>query len=183
MPKTAPVYQLKVTLQDTRPPVWRRIQVRSDVTLAELHRILQEVMGWSGGHLHLFDVGGEQYGEPHPGDWEPLKNERRVRLSRLMEHPKDRIDYVYDFGDDWRHRIVLEKVLRDVELAHPVCLAGKRACPPEDCGGPYGYQDLLAILGDPGHPQHEEYREWVEDDFDPERFSADEINVHLQGFR
>lgn len=171
MGRKVPIYQLKITLKDSRPPIWRRFQVRSDVTLAKLHRIIQEVMGWFDGHLHQFIVGRIYYGVPDPDDLSETRDERKVRLDQILSVAGRRIVYEYDFGDGWEHTIVLEKILApDSKARYPRCLDGARACPPEDCGGIYGYADFLEAIGNPEHEEHEEMLEWIGGEFDPEEF-------------
>jgi hypothetical protein len=177
----APVYQLKATLVDSRPPIWRRLLVRSDITLSRLHRILQAVFDWHECHLHMFTARGVEYGLPHPDDFREVKDERRARLNAVLRKPKDRLDYEYDFGDSWLHRIVLEKVLPpQPELKLAICIAGKRAAPPEDVGGVWGYGTFLDALEDLHHPDHEMYSEWIGDEWDAEAFEMEEINAMLR---
>ena len=179
------VYQMKVTLEGTDPPIWRRIQVAADTTLAELHDILQVVMGWEEGHLHQFIIGGEYYGDPTPGPLGDLLglemiDERRVKLAQVVSGEKSTFVYEYDFGDSWEHHIVVEKVLPPEEgMRCPVCLTGEKACPPEDCGGVWGYYHLLDAIKDPDHPEHEEMCEWLGDDLDPDAFDLEEVNRQL----
>ncbi len=178
------IYQIKVTLRDTRPPIWRRFHVPSDITLHDLHRVLQVVMGWSGYHLHQFIIGGEYYGEPDPEyDISETKEERAAKLSQVVPGEKARFIYEYDFGDGWEHALLVEKVLpRDEGVQYPVCLAGRRACPPEDCGGTPGYADFLEAIKNPsGKKEQEEWLEWVGEDFDPEAFDLHEVNEELKG--
>ena len=183
-PSSTPIYQLKVTLKDSKPPIWRRILVRGDISLAKLHQILQIAMGWEDSHLHQFIVDGTSYGEPDPEYRDEMKSERRVKLNQVAPHEKDRFTYEYDFGDSWEHQIVVEKILAPDPGAHyPVCVAGKRACPPEDCGGVWGYGSLLEAISDPANPEHEEMLEWVGEDFDPEAFDLEEINEGLNRIR
>jgi hypothetical protein len=162
---------LKITLRNVKPAIWRRILVPRGMTLGDLHVAIQVVMGWHNGHLHAFDIGGEQYGER--GSLEDAGDEDGLTLSGLVKRGVSRFRYTYDFGDDWEHDILIEKAPpRSDATAFPACVAGKRNCPPEDCGGPFGYEDLLVILADPDHPDHEEQREWIGEDFDPEAFSV-----------
>lgn len=178
-PEAVPVYQLKVTLNDITPPIWRRIQVRGDVTLFKLHKILQAVMEWEDYHLHQFIVGEDYYAIPSPDDPWPMetKNEKRAKLFQVAPAEKARFIYEYDFGDSWRHNILVEKILHpEHELEHPVCLAGKRYRPPEDCGGIGGYYEFLEAIRDPKHPDHEGMLDWAGGDFDPERFDMEEIS-------
>jgi hypothetical protein len=175
------VYQLKVTLRDIRPPIWRRIQVGSDTNLQKLHRILQTVMGWYGGHLHEFFVFGESFGDPKGMEGE-IMDERKVTLGRLITGEKEKFHYLYDFGDSWEHEILVEKILPlEKGTRYPVCLTGKRACPPEDCGGPPGYESLLEILKDPAHPEHDDMFDWLPGDFDSEKFDIAWVNGRLGG--
>ena len=138
-----PIYQLMMTLLDIDPPVWRQFQVRENVTLSGLHDYLQGVMlGWADYHLHEFEIGGHRYGIPDPEyDDVPemrLNNENRFKLGQLTK-PGDVFLYRYDFGDDWVHEIVVEEKLSpEPGVKYPICLAGQRRCPPEDCGGPGG---------------------------------------------
>ena len=183
----AHIYQIKVTLKHGKPPIWRRIQVPGDVTLAKLHRILQIVMGWADYHLHQFIVGGAYYGEPHPDyeAWGPeMHNERRVKLEQIAPGEKSKFSYEYDFGDGWEHELLVEKILPPEPGVHyPCCLKGKRACPPEDVGGIWGYADFLEAIADPDHEDHEDMLEWIGGEFDPEAFDLDEINAELRKLR
>lgn len=177
----ASVHQLKITLNGIRPPIWRRIQIPSSATLAQLHEVICGAFGWHGGHLHEFDAGGVQYGEPDPENDFDVADERRMTLRRLAPGAGGSFDYLYDFGDSWDHRILVEKVL-DVRpsLHHAVCLGGRRAGPPDDCGGVWGYQELLEVLGDPSHPEYAERVEWVGGEIDPDEFSAREVTDRLK---
>ena len=186
MPKPAEIYQIKVTLRDSQLPIWRRIQVRSDITLAKLHRILQRVMGWENAHLHQFVVRGKYYGMTDQDKGEPRKvrDERNYTLGELVAEASAEFVYYYDLGDNWEHVLVVEGTLPPQEgVRYPVCLAGARACPPEDVGGVPGYENFLEAMRDPQHPEHEEYLEWIGGDFDPEAFDVDEVNRHLRAVR
>ena len=150
------------------------------MTLAKLHDVLQAAFGWHDGHLHQFVIGGTEYGVPDPdNDWgEPVRSERRVRLDAVLGRGVKRFRYDYDFGDGWEHDILVEKRLRGAPGAeYPLCLTGRRAGPMEDSGGPWGYAELVALLADPEHPDPGERREWAGEDFDPEAFDLDQINV------
>jgi hypothetical protein len=173
------VYQIKVTLAGIEPPIWRRIQVPGDVTLAGLHDILQAVMGWWDYHLHQFTVRTEIYGVPHLDDWTEVKDEREVRLSQIA-HEESQFVYEYDFGDGWAHLLEVEKVLEaQPGQRYPVCLEGERATPPEDVGGIWGYELYLEAMQDPDHPEHEEYLEW-RGEFDPDAFDLKDVNRALR---
>jgi hypothetical protein len=186
MPAEKFVYQLKVTLDDSKPPIWRRVLVSEKVTLYELHQIIQIVMGWTNSHLHMFLLGEQIYGDPADDEFGDLgtKNETRYRLNQLGLHEKSKFSYEYDFGDSWDHTILVEKILPEEKGArYPVCVKGKRACPPEDVGGVWGYDDFLQAVTDPEHEEHDEYLEWIGDDFDPEAFDLDEVNEVLNTFK
>ena len=174
------VYQLKVTLLGTRPPIWRRLLVPSDLTLAQLHDVLQVAMGWQDGHLHEFSAGGRRFGPSDPEDQflaDDVEDERRVRIFRLFWPMGAKAVYTYDFGDTWEHSIVLEKRLPAApNTFYPICTDGQLACPPEDCGGVPGFYDLLDALRDPTDEQHKELRDWVGGDYDPETFSIEAVN-------
>jgi len=177
------IYQIKVILRDSRPPIWRRIQVRSDTTLAKLHRILQRVVGWEDAHLHQFVIGDQYYGVPGEEDAGPrqTRDERKYTLGEVVLGERSQFRYNYDFGDYWQHVLVVEKILPPQEGAqYPVCLAGARACPPEDVGGIPGYENFLQAINSPDHPEHDEYLEWIGGDFDPEAFNVDEVNQRLR---
>jgi hypothetical protein len=179
---TKRAYQLKVTLRGIRPPIWRRIQVAGDTDLQHLHEILQTVMGWYGGHLHEFDVFGTPYGDLSQSTGAEVLDERKFTLGKLITGEKERFQYLYDFGDGWEHEILVEKILPlEQGIHYPVCVTGKRACPPEDCGGVPGYGLLLEILKDPSHPEHEEMFEWLPGDFDSEKFDIEWVNSRLGG--
>jgi hypothetical protein len=175
------IYQLKITLEAIRPPIWRRVQVPGTILLPHLHRLIQAVMGWDDAHLHAFQVGDTSYGQPDSelDDW--MQDERRIRLAQIAPAEKSKFRYEYDFGDDWRHMVVVEKILPvAVGQIYPVCLAGKRACPPEDCGGPWGYPEFLEAISNPKHEQHDELLEWIGGEFDPEAFDMAAVNGELQ---
>jgi hypothetical protein len=178
------IYQLEVTLLGTSPPIWRRLLVSADVTLAQLHDVLQAAMGWEDGHMHEFSIGQRRFGRPAPEDRfmgiPSVENERTVRLSGILGRVGSKAIYTYDFGDSWEHSIVLEKRLPvDPNTTYPICTDGQLACPPEDCGGVPGFYDLVEALADPNHERHEELLDWIGDDFDPESFSVDEVDKML----
>ena len=180
------IYQLKVTLSDARPPIWRRILVQSSINLADLHEVLQVVMGWMDCHLHQFVVGNRTFGmlDDDFDDGFDTEDETKYELSQLLGREKDSLRYEYDFGDSWDHKIVLEKILPpDSSAKVPSCIKGKRACPPEDCGGIGGYENLIDVVQDPSHPEHEEMFEWIGGEFAPEHFDVEEINGMLSAYR
>jgi len=178
---TPVVYQMKVTLKGSKPPIWRRMLVTSTTTFAQLHQIVQCVMGWEGYHLYRFDIRGMEYGDPSMLEEMEGEDARRVTLETLVRREKDKFLYEYDFGDSWDHELLIEKVLPyEAGKRYPVCLTGRRACPPEDCGGIWGYASFLEAIQDPQHPEHEEMVDWVGGEFDPEAFDLDEVNSALQ---
>lgn len=178
--KNVPQLQIKVTLDGIKPPIWRRIVVPGSLFLGDFHDLLQGAMGWKNSHMHHFIVRGEFYGTPDPEFGEKINSEAKMHLDLALMKEKDSIIYEYDFGDGWVHKITLEKILAPKTYpAIPICIAGARACPPEDCGGPWGYQNLLKAIKDPSHPEHEDMLEWIGGDFDPEYFDAVEINKWL----
>ncbi len=177
----APIYQLRIDLKGIRPPIWRRVLVPSDVSLDDLHEIIQAVMPWWDAHLHQFSDKWTQYGIPDDEDWFDVVDSRKIAVSEALPTVGAKIEYEYDFGDSWIHQIRLEKILEpDPDVAYPVCIKGKRACPPEDCGGIYGYMEMLEALGDLKHPEHEAYLDWLGDDFDSEAFDLEDANLALQ---
>ncbi len=181
-PDASPVYQLKVTLQHTKPPIWRRIQVRANTTLPRLHDTLQVAMGWTDAHLHQFIIDGVEYGLPDPDFADDMRSEQRIKLERVVTTEKDRFVYEYDFGDSWTHILLVEKILPpDPEVHYPRCLAGKRACPPEDVGGVWGYAAFLEAVGTRDHPEHDDMLAWCGGAFDPDAFSRDDVNQALKG--
>jgi hypothetical protein len=186
-PGGVPVYQLKITLEWSKPSIWRRLLVRADQPLDRLHDTIQAAMGWTNSHLHQFIAGPglavTYYGQPHADDdmeTETL-NEKRYRISDLAPAAKGKFIYEYDFGDGWQHQVTVEKLLPpDTKLKHPVCLAGANACPPDDCGGIPGYYNLLQILADPKHDEHESMMEWIGGKWDAGHFDVDEVNAALK---
>jgi hypothetical protein len=176
------VYQLKITLRGvSKPPVWRRITVPAGLTLDLLHEVIQQVMGWEDGHMHVFSTSWQSYGTPDSDLG--YADEAKVTLAEVLAEPGAAMRYTYDFGDDWEHDVVLEKVLPPDRVARVSCLAGKGACPPEDCGGAWGYASLKEILTDPHHEEHEDLLDWLSldsaTDFDPAQFRLDEVNAQL----
>lgn len=176
------VYQFKITLKGIKPPIWRRIQVPETYTFWDLHVAIQDAMGWSDYHLHEFEVNDlstglkqnigipdEDFGREVLPGWK-----QKIADYFSMENPK--ADYVYDFGDNWEHIIQLEKILpREKGVNYPICIKGKRACPPEDCGGIWGYEEFLEAIKDPKHQEHEEMLEWIGGEFNPEHFDIEEV--------
>lgn len=186
-PATSAVYQLKISLRGvSKPPVWRRLLVPADIRLDELHEVIQRAMGWHGGHLHAFSQGWLEYGSPDAQLGH--QDERSVRLAQLLTDPGDKLRYTYDFGDDWEHDVLLEQALSPgAGERYPCCLTGRGACPPEDCGGVWGYAELKGVLADPTHEEHQGMLEWLyldsANEFDPKAFSVDKVNGRLEHLR
>ncbi|MGH4022856.1 MAG: plasmid pRiA4b ORF-3 family protein [Pseudonocardiaceae bacterium] len=182
-----PVYQITVTLAEVAdPPVWRRLLVSGHTRLDRLHRTVQAAMGWQDHHLHEFATETHRYG--HPDLELELRDERRVALADLVRGEGTQIGYTYDFGDDWEHEILVEEVLAAAAgVRYPVCVAGQGACPPEDCGGPPGYDRLREVLADPEDPEHEDMVTWlglgVAGEFDPMAFDVERVNGELARMR
>lgn len=184
--KSATVYQLKIVLANIRPPIWRRVQVQN-CNLTKLEAVIQCAMGWYGGHLWTFEIDGEQYGDD---PWEEtdldmeMLSAKALKLSLLVEGGITKFKYIYDFGDYWEHTVTIEKTLdADPTAKYPHCKTGKRACPPEDCGGPWGYNDFLAAISDPSHKQHDELLNWVGGEFDSENLDLVAVNQRLAAIR
>ncbi|MBQ1010432.1 plasmid pRiA4b ORF-3 family protein [Micromonospora sp. M51] len=182
------IFQLKMSLAGTRPPVWRRVLVPAGYTLDRLHRVAQHAMGWRDCHLHSFEIDAMQYGEPDPDGELALHDELDVRLDAVLGKGS-RFSYTYDFGDWWEHDLVVEDALTaDPDERYPVCLAGERACPPEGIGGPVGYQALLEALdaqagpGDLVSSRHAMLRDWAGAAFDPSGFDPDRATTLLRRF-
>jgi hypothetical protein len=176
-------YVLEVALCGVKPPIWRRLRVATDLTLRDLHHVLQIALGWTDSHLHEFEINGKRYGMPDPEEDigpSPL-DEQDYRLTELFRKGS-RAEYLYDFGDDWRHEIVVEDaVSSESDAPKAQCLTGARACPPEDCGGPYRYADLLEVMANPSNKRYADLREWVGPYFAPEEFNLAFVNRELRG--
>jgi hypothetical protein len=174
------IYQLRITLNDVEPPVWRRVLVPGGYTLDRLHRVVQYALGWNDYHLHVFDIEGLQYGVPDPDGLLEVRDELDVRLDAVAAKGV-RFRYTYDFGDWWEHEVLVEDVVpADAETGHPMCTEGEGACPPEDVGGPSGYLELLGALADPGHPDHVVMREWLGRPFDATAFDPERATTLLR---
>ncbi len=191
---TTPVFQLKVTLKGTKPPIWRRVLVDASSTLGQLHEVIQAAFGWWNSHLYEFEFGRTRYGLPDPDGFHfgpPTRDARKARLEQVADAGSS-FTYTYDFGDNWEHKVTVEKALDASPVASlPACIDGRRAGPPEDCGGVWGYEELLAILANPSHPQHAERAEWATawggagldpDAFDPATFADNLHSLHLAVF-
>ena len=170
------IYQFKITIQESRPPIWRRIQVQ-DCTLDKLHEHIQTAMGWTNSHLHHFKLGEQLYGDPQlmADNFEEMEylDSTTTKISDILPKKGKRFSFIYeyDFGDSWEHEVLFEGVVPpDSKVKYPLCLEGARACPPDDCGGVWGYSDFVEAIQNPDHERHEELLEWVGGRFDPEKF-------------
>jgi len=177
------VYQFKVTLRDIKPPIWRRIQVPETYTFWDLHVAIQDAMGWSDYHLHEFEIADPStdlkvnIGIPDEDFGREILPGWKQKIADYFSVENRSVDYTYDFGDNWEHKIQLEKILpRDKNVGYPICIAGKRACPPEDCGGIWGYENFLEIINDPDNEEYEDMIEWAGGEFDPEHFDVKEVS-------
>jgi hypothetical protein len=183
----APIYKLKVVLLGSDPPVWRRLQVPGDARLDWLHAVLQVAIGWTNSHLHQFRVGKEYYSDTrhhfaeYKGDPEILEASK-FTLRQIAPREQDAFGYEYDFGDSWEHELTVEKILPPDAAAviTALCLDGARACPPEDCGGVGGYDNLLKILKNRKHPEHQTMKEWVGRAFAAAAFDVAKTNLWLR---
>jgi len=175
------IYQLKIAIKDFTPKISRRIQVDSDTLLSDLHKIIQTSMGWTNSHLHQFIKNKRRYSLPSEDDESGAIDSQGIKLSALLKKQKDRMVYEYDFGDDWIHDIVLEEILPvDPAMKYPICIDGEMHCPPEDCGGTWGYADMLKILEDETHEEYESYITWLGGSFDPHKFDLKAVNKMLK---
>ncbi len=179
-------YELRVSLQFVQPEIWRVLRVPHDLRFSQLHKVLQTAFAWTNSHLHQFHVHDPVkniesiVGDPRndddlyiPGEEAPSKtrDERKVTLEEYLGKPGDHLLYEYDFGDGWMHEVTLVAIHpQATRLTTALCLDGARACPPEDCGGPPGYDNFLTAIGDPAHEEHESMLEWVGGGFDPAAF-------------
>jgi len=182
------IYQLKITLKGSKPPIWRRVQTPASTTLQRVHAIIQQSMEWVNYHLHEFHVKDMLIGDPEQlCGWgmdrdDEVIDEAEIRLAELRLREGAKFEYVYDFGDDWQHVILLEKKLeRDPDAHYPLCIKAVKSGPPEDVGGIWGYYNMLEALDDPEHPEHEEFSDWLGGEgWDPDEVSLEEINSSLR---
>lgn len=175
------ILECHVWLVDSEPPIWRRFQISDQMSLASLHRVLQQVMGWQNSHLYDFQIGGDRYTDPWPSSLADTRDAATQKLADFQFTAGSKFIYNYDFGDGWRHQITVEKILPLASGAESLtCLDGERACPPEDCGGIWGYEHLLERLNDPEDPECEDLLNWIGLDFDPDAFDVQTVNCQLQ---
>jgi len=180
------IIQLKIKLQDSKPPIWRRILLNKNTDFYNLHTIIQTTMGWEDYHLFEFNINNyrigkvsEEYSDMGYGNDE-LVDASSITLENVISNHKEKFIYNYDFGDGWTHQITVEKFLPlDTNIQYPICIKGKLSCPPEDCGGVWGYYNLLKIVKDKKNPEREAMLEWLGEDFDENYFNLDEVNKLL----
>jgi hypothetical protein len=177
--KTSDIYQFKITLKQIKPKIWRRIQVPGNYSFWDLHVAIQDAMGWYDCHLHQFTIQNPETGDEDligmPDDEglydDPIIPEKKAKIAKYFSLSYNEAIYEYDFGDSWEHEILLEKILpASPDINYPQCIDGKRACPPEDCGGVWGYKELLEIIKDPKHYEYKERMQWLGNKFEPEEF-------------
>jgi len=182
-PPGQPVFQLRITLQNIHPPIWRRLLVPGSVRLDRLHRMIQAAFGWEDYHLHAFRIGDAAYGMLGDDAPEEELDETAVTVLAALEEIRS-FDYEYDFGDSWEHEVVVEDFWRaPLGLKFGVCIDGQKACPPEDVGGFPGYEEFLEAVADPEHDEHEHYLTWAGGSFDPGAFDLALANARLQKVR
>ena len=176
-------YQIKVTLNDIEPLIWRRLLIPSSMKLDALHATLQLALGWTDSHLHQFELSGKRYGILDPDFDDETVDESGIRIEKILKREKQSLLYEYDFGDGWEHKVELELILPfEASDQLPICVDGSRSCPPEDVGGPLGYMDFLEKFIDPAHPEHQEAVNWAGDYFHTENFDLDEVNELLEEY-
>jgi hypothetical protein len=179
------IYQVQISLKDFKPKIWRRLLIPSDLLLSDFHKVIQTSMGWENSHLHQFIKDETFYTRRMADDilWHEMNNVdyQNIKVTDLLKKEKEIIIYEYDFGDSWEHIVLLEKILPfNQKTKLPYCVTGKMNCPPEDCGGVWGYADILEILRQPDHAEYESYLEWLGEEFDPEYFDKNVINKLLK---
>ena len=188
MPKKDEIYKFKIALEGISPQIWRRILVPADYSFWDLHVAIQDSMGWSDSHLHMFrerQRKGVEIGIPDDDGFEDAPVVIpcwKIPISKYFRKCGDKMMYDYDFGDGWTHTVDLEEILpKEKGGKYPRCIAGERACPPEDCGGTFGYQRILEILKNPKHKEYESTMQWFEDSssymgYDPEAFVPEDVH-------
>ena len=176
------IYELYVELEDIEPLVWRRLLVPATITLPKLHDLLQLTMGWTNSHLHSFTFGTKSYGMADVDDFQEMDmlDERKQTLEAALGQDLREFLYEYDFGDSWRHRIAVKPARPNADWHYPLCTGGARSAPPDDVGGASGYEEFLAALKDPKHPEHDSMLTWIGGAFDPEGFDVNNINRTLR---
>lgn len=176
--------RIKIVLVESDPIIWRMFAITDDYRMDRFHQVLQIVMGWNNSHLHEFKAKGRDIGmidETYFGDFPDVEDETKIYLRDLNLQKSNTFSYLYDFGDNWEHKLFVEEI-SDSELRYPQCMAGQGACPPDDCGGVWGYTELLEVLKDKSHPEYEEYIAWLPTGFRPDSFPLEATNKELKAF-
>ncbi len=175
--------QFKITLKDSNPLIWRTLQVEDTYRMDRFHQVIQIVMGWQNAHLHEFSINNKSLGIllDDGFDLGETEDETKFFLKDFSLRKGGKFVYIYDFGDSWYHTLEILKVEESTDFFLR-CIDGKRACPPEDCGGIYAYNELLDVIKKPSHPEYEDWIEWLGDEFDPAYFSIETINEELAKF-
>jgi hypothetical protein len=182
--KTLPnsVYQLHISLNGIEPVIWRRIQVLGRVSLYKLNRIIQESMGWKNSHLNFFKINDIEYEVKYDNldEIPQALDEKEFKLCQVVQAENIRFTFLYDFGDEWEHSVLVEKILpKEPDVKYPICIDGKRACPPEDCGGPPGFAEFVEAVRNPYHEDHQVMIQWVGYKYDPDEFNTELVNKRL----
>lgn len=178
--------QMRISLNESSPEIWRRFLVEDTITVYALHNVIQIVMNWTNAHLHLFEINGKKYSLPEyfEDSGETFLDEQDIKLSDLNFSEGDSFSYVYDMGDNWEHTVKVEKISKpDPEKEYPLCIEGEMACPIEDCGGLDGYYKMIEIIDDPDHDEHEDYLDWLGEDFEADFFDLEDVNHFLEEVR
>jgi hypothetical protein len=174
------IARLHIQVDDIEPTIWRRVEVPLNATLKALHEVIQAVMLFEGYHLFQFEIGDRRYGSPDPEWDDDMSDARNIRLDAILARGESRFTYIYDFGDDWRHTIVVEEVVAANPMAdYPRFVDGARRAPPEDVGGPPGFEEFLMVVADPAHPEHGNVTTWYGQPFEAHDISSTIINQRL----
>lgn len=175
------IYEIKISIKYSKPRIWRNVKIDPNISLNDLHKIIQTSMGWMNCHLHQFVKDRSFYGNPEMDEIGEMnfKDSRKFKVSQVMKTKGSSIIYEYDFGDGWAHDVKVMNIHDDENVIHPICIGGKRNCPFEDSGGIWGYQEKLEILKDENHEEYEDVAEWMGTDHDPDYFDLQETNKML----
>jgi len=177
------VISLRIALREIEPLIWRRVEVPSSITLSKLHMVFQDALGWTNSHLHSFYIGDQEYGYADELGELDIIDERGIKLCNLLKVNTSGFWYLYDFGDHWLHDVQIEHLLPDrADRAYPICTAGARKCPPEDCGGVGGYERLLEVIRNPKDEEYESMLEWLGGKYDPDEFDLLAVNRKLKKY-
>ncbi|MCK5802213.1 MAG: plasmid pRiA4b ORF-3 family protein [Lentisphaeria bacterium] len=172
-------YRIRMSLRWSEPEIWREVCIPADLSLGDLHYLIQAVMGWESCHLHQFVHKKRVIGVPSHDGWQEVLDEDEILANEIFLRKGSKIEYEYDFGDGWLHDIVSQGTMKKGDRILEV-IDGEMACPPEDCGGMPGYEQLLAVLADPKNDEHESMKEWAGEDFDPETFDREALNSYIK---